>query len=107
MPTPFTDRPLRPGEQLDLTEPPVVGSSLMVDTQTFIVVSVTPYTRRDGVLSSVILWQAACAGCKVALIQFKTGLRGRFADVRRCPKCIKKRRRFLYGRGMVPTRRKP
>lgn len=106
MPTPLTGRSLQPGERLNLSQPPVVGSAIMVGLQTFIVRLVQPYTRADGRLSTLIHWQTACASCKTVLVHFTTGLTGRFADVRRCPACVKKRRAKLYRFGLITRRRK-
>jgi hypothetical protein len=49
-----------------------VGSALVVNDRRWVVLSVEPYTRRDGSASSLVEWGADCVECGLQFTQ-KTG----------------------------------
>jgi hypothetical protein len=80
-------------EHFDMSEaPPSVGAQLDFYGQAYIVEAVKPYTRHDGRPSAVIHWCTECPMCRLALVRFTTGLRGKIST-RRCTKCARRRKR--------------
>jgi hypothetical protein len=51
--------------------------------QRYVCTSVSPYTRRDGTQTTVLVWESQCAECGETFT-FKTPNRERFEPNRRC-----------------------
>lgn len=73
--------------KFDIRDAAVEGLILEVDGQKFHLISVEPYTRKDGTASSVARWEAGCARCGDHF-EVTTGTYGD-VPVRRCAPCRK------------------
>jgi hypothetical protein len=79
-------------EHFDMSEaPPTVGAQLDFYGQAYVIEAVEPYTRHDGRPSAVIHWCTECPMCRLALVRFTTGLRGKIST-RRCTRCAERRK---------------
>lgn len=85
---------------------PHPGDTLTVQfarsAQTYIVARVEPHIDRRGHPTAIITLTGICGQCGKAPIELRVGMHGRI-DVRRCRKCLARRRRNAY---LFP-RRKP
>jgi hypothetical protein len=68
---------------VDFSQAPLVGTVLVSRGQTYVVVAVRPYLRRDGTPTHLVTWRSACADCG-AHFAVTTGLRTMAEFNRRC-----------------------
>lgn len=79
-------------QKFDINSQATPGTVLEVDGQKFYLVSIEPYTRKDGGKSAVATWEVGCARCGDRY-EVTTGLSGGI-PIRRCEPC----RRIARGR---------
>lgn len=66
---------------------PAIGTVLMLDDQPFELVGIEPHTRRDGLITQLLVWNSTCAECGEPIACRTPGMTSWLS--RRCGECRK------------------